>query len=142
MDCCCLNRPFDDTSHSIVRAESTAVRSILLAISEQHWILVSGTVLRYEILQNPSEERRRRVLSLEGLSTEWIALDPEIEARGRELHSSGIAATDALHLASAEKARVDIFLTTDYKLLRAANRHSFPFQAMNPLDFQAGGVKP
>ena len=109
MDYCCLNRPFDDASHPTVRAESTAVRSILLAISEQHWLLVSGTVLRYEILQNPSEERRRRVLSLEGLSTEWIALDPDREARGGELHKSGIAAIDALHLASAEKARVDIF---------------------------------
>jgi predicted nucleic acid-binding protein len=46
-----------------------------------------------------------------------------MEQRGIELKMLGFGAFDALHLASAEDAEVDVFLTTDDGLLRRAGRH-------------------
>ena len=43
-------------------------------------------------------------------------------ARARELMAAGFGAFDALHLASAESGGVDVFLTTDDRLLRTARR--------------------
>jgi len=42
--------------------------------------------------------------------------------RGQQLEQLGFRAFDALHLACAEKARADVFLTTDDRLLRRASR--------------------
>ena len=42
---------------------------------------------------------------------------------GAELEEWNIRPLDALHLASAESARADFFLTTDDNLLRRASRH-------------------
>ena len=139
MDCSCLNRPFDDMSHPTVRSEAVAIRSAMLAIFEQHWTLVSGDVLHYEIRQNPSPDRQRAVFNLEAWHSEWVAFDSELEQRATEVQEVGIDPMDALHLASAEKAKVDIFLSTDYKLLKAARRLKLSFRVMNPVDFQAGG---
>ncbi len=43
-------------------------------------------------------------------------------ARGQELETLGFKWFDALHLACAESSEVDVFLTTDNRLLRRANR--------------------
>jgi hypothetical protein len=42
--------------------------------------------------------------------------------RGETLERAGFADFDALHLACAERAGVDVFLTTDDRLLKRANR--------------------
>ena len=42
--------------------------------------------------------------------------------RGQELEVFGFKWFDALHLACAESSKVDIFLTTDDRLIRRANR--------------------
>jgi len=51
-------------------------------------------------------------------------LTPAIETRAAELERLGFHAFDALHLACAEAAAADVFLTTDDRLLRAAKRHA------------------
>ena len=44
---------------------------------------------------------------------------------------------DALHLASAEAGRVDIFLTTDMSLLRNCGKLRLALRAMNPVSHLA-----
>jgi predicted nucleic acid-binding protein len=47
-----------------------------------------------------------------------------IITRASKLEAVGFGAYDALHLACAEHAKVDVFLTTDDNLLRLANESS------------------
>ena len=46
-----------------------------------------------------------------------------MSARALELERLGFAGIDALHLACAESAKADVFITTDDQLQRVANRH-------------------
>ena len=57
------------------------------------------------------------------VASSHVPLSASIERRALELEKWGIAPLDALHLASAEGAEVDCFLTTDDHLLRLATRH-------------------
>jgi predicted nucleic acid-binding protein len=55
--------------------------------------------------------------------------------RARELRALGFRAFDALHLACAESAEIDLLLTTDDRLIRRAARVSnqLGVRVMNPL---------
>ena len=53
---------------------------------------------------------------------ESVPLTDPVKQRAEELQTKGFGAMDALHLASAEAARVDTFLTTGDRLLRLARR--------------------
>lgn len=56
-------------------------------------------------------------------------------ARAQQLEERGISAFDALHVACAEGAGVDIFLTTDDQLLHRLTEQSgeLSIRALNPL---------
>jgi len=60
-----------------------------------------------------------------------------IETRANEFSGFGIIGFDALHLASAEYAKVDRFLTTDKKLISKSNRLNLDFKVMNPIAYIA-----
>jgi predicted nucleic acid-binding protein len=57
--------------------------------------------------------------------------------RAEQLEGMGFREFDALHLASAEGAGVDIFLSTDDQLLRVASRVSnrLRLRVLNPLSW-------
>lgn len=135
LDACSLNRPFDDQTQEAVRLEAVAVQSILEECAGTSLRLVSGSVLRRELLRNPDADRRDAVLDMEALHREWIPLDSGIMERAAEFRTAGITSEDALHLATAEKAGVDYFLTTDYVLLRKASRLNLACAVLNPRDF-------
>ena len=123
LDVCCWNRPFDDQSQNRVRLEAEAVLSIL-ELAEEGKLEVAGShIIDDELSQMPDDERREKVELLLTLAASHISLTPAIERRAMELHEWNIAALDALHLASAEGARADFFLTTDDALLRKARHH-------------------
>ena len=67
--------------------------------------------------------------------SEFIALDDEITRRAKEFEKYSIRPFDALHLASAEKGAADVFLTTDDKFLRRAQKLNLAFEMANPLNF-------
>ena len=65
----------------------------------------------------------------------WITVgQPEAE-RAQQLRALGVAAYDALHLACAETGQVDVFLTTDDRLLRRSEalREQLRVRVENPL---------
>ena len=51
-----------------------------------------------------------------------FASESEIRVRARQFQAAGFGPFDALHLACAEAARVDVLLTTDDGFMRKASR--------------------
>jgi predicted nucleic acid-binding protein len=132
LDVCCWNRPFDDLSQTRVRLEAEAVLGIL-DMAESHGLEVVGSnIVDDELSQMPDDERRGKVELLLLLASSHVTLTTMIEKRATELQSWNIAPLDALHLASAESASVDYFLTTDDDLLRRATRAGLKVKIENP----------
>lgn len=135
LDSCCLNRPFDDQRQPRVRLEAEAVILILEKIHKRELEWITSDVLVYELTQTKDVERRERLILLAGQSNQAVEMTEKILDRAEEIALSGFENFDSIHLASAEQAKVEIFLTTDDGLLKAANRNkrSFPFIIVNPV---------
>jgi predicted nucleic acid-binding protein len=132
LDVCCWNRPFDDQSQNRVRLEAEAVLSILELAQADEVEIISSDIIGDELSEMPDRERREKVELLLALATARTALTPAIEERAVELQKQSISSFDALHLASAESARSDYFLTTDDDLLRKAKRAGLKVKVENP----------
>jgi len=124
LDVCCLNRPFDDQTQPRIRLESEAVLLILAQCEQRQWEWVGSEVLTWEIRKTPDPERRRRVQLLASHVHRMVSVSQFEIARAKQIQALGIAAFDALHLACAESGQVDVFLTTDDRLLRKATVHA------------------
>lgn len=120
LDICCLKRPFDDQAQPRIRIETESVLG-LLGADPSRVVFVRSAAHDLENDQNPLTWRAERVWA-------WLAerplVEPEpgLEARTAELMANGFRGFDALHLACAEDAGVDIFVTCDDRLLAAARR--------------------
>jgi predicted nucleic acid-binding protein len=133
LDSCCLNRPFDDLRDDAVRMEAEAVMAIIDRCESGEWVFYASDVLFDEIDNTPDLNRKQKILILYRSATGHIDLTAEIIARAKELERFNVKAYDALHLASAEAEAVDIFLTTDRRLLNAATRSDTTINVKNPL---------
>jgi len=118
LDVCCLNRPFDDQTQDRVHLETEAILLILERCQTGKWQLVGSEVVDFEVSQIPDYDRRRKVSSLTPLIKDLVIVDAEIAERALVFEKAGIKSIDALHLACAEKAEADIFLTTDNRFLQ------------------------
>ena len=137
LDVCCLNRPFDDQRQDRIRLEAEAVLLILGRCEAGAWQWLSSAVVEEEVNNTPSSERRSRVRNMLSGAHSTVALTDAAIARAQELKAMGFRTYDALHLACAEQATVDIFLTTDDRVLRIATRHTaqLKVRVANPLDW-------
>ena len=124
LDVCCLNRPFDDQQQDRVRLEAEAVILILKRCESEEWQWVSSAVVRYEVDKIPNTERRNRINVLLRGAREVLPLSDSAVERGEELKRMGLKSYDALHVACAEQAQVEVLLTTDDRLVRAAARNA------------------
>ena len=122
LDVCCLNRPFDDQSQDRIQLEAEAILLLLRRIQSGALEWVSSEVVDHEIGLTPDAGRRARVTAVARGATHRFLLEDEDERRGAELSSLGIGAFDALHLAVAERAGVDVLLTTDERFMKRASR--------------------
>lgn len=135
LDVCCLNRPFDDWGQPRIRLEAEAVIAILDRCQTGDWLMIASTALASEIAQTPEAIRRQQVMDLLAAAKIDIAITPEHIKRGSDLQKLGFKPFDALHLACAEAAKVDAFITTDDRLLRRAITHAAQLNVdvQNPL---------
>ncbi len=135
LDACCLNRAFDDQGQPRIHMETEAISLILEKLHQREWNWVGSEMLLYEIRQNPDLERRQRVLLFASQAQQVVEISDKILRRAEELEKSGFDTYDAIHLASAERARVDVFLTTDDQILKVAVRNNklLPFLVENPV---------
>ena len=136
MDVCCLARPFDDQSQDKIRLEAEAVISVLKRCEDRaDWELTGSDVISLEISKNNDPVKKKKVLLLYESASESVEYDKNIKTRAEEFQKSGVKPFDSMHLASAESAMVDVFLTTDNKLLKAAARTDIKIRVENPLSY-------
>ncbi|HWB84105.1 MAG TPA: PIN domain-containing protein [Bryobacteraceae bacterium] len=137
LDACCLNRLTDDQTQLRIHQEAEAVELILRQMRRGTIQWISSDALVDEINRNPDVERRLENTALLALASESIEVDDVIASRAANLEIAGYGAYDALHLACAEAARVDVLLTTDDGFVRrASRRYGGPLVAvLNPLSW-------
>ena len=137
LDVCCLNRPFDDQRQDRIRLEAEAVLLILEHCETGEWQWISSAVVEEEVDNTPDSERRHRVRSMLRSAHATVALTEAGVERAREIKAMGFRTYDALHLACAEQSGVDVFLTTDDRIIRTATRHAekLKVRVANPLDW-------
>jgi predicted nucleic acid-binding protein len=135
LDACCLNRPFDDQRQARVRLEAEAISLILQKLHQREWEWIGSDVLVYELGQTEDVERKERLLLLAGQSHQVVAMTEKILTQAEKLVASNIDGYDAIHLASAENAKANVFLTTDDNMQKIANRNKkmFSFVVVNPV---------
>ena len=135
MDVCCLNRPFDDLSQDRINLEAEAVLSIISHCDKGEWTLVSSGIIEYELSKMPDIDRLEKVQTLYAVAGEHIKLSIHAEQRAVYFVQNGLTPFDGLHLALAETSGVDVFLTTDYRLLRIANKTDLKIKVANPVSW-------
>jgi hypothetical protein len=135
MDVCALNRPFDGERQERIRIEAEAVKTILLLVGTGELTAVNSGAIEFEIDRMTDSDRYAEVSLMVNSFSEYVLVGEPERHRGKVLESLGFGQMDAVHLACAEKARVDVFLTTDDGLLQKAARHakSIGVRVANPL---------
>jgi predicted nucleic acid-binding protein len=122
LDACCLNRLTDDQNHPRIREEAGAVERVFKLVRDGTVQWISSNVLADEIDKNPDLERKLGNVALLAFTSQVIEENDRIAQRAEALHRVGYGVFDALHLACAEAARVDVLLTTDDRFIRRAAR--------------------
>ena len=122
LDTCCLNRPFDDQTQERIHLEAEAVLAVLSRIEKSEWDWIGSAVLKDEIEQTPDTQKLSRVNLLLSFTQESVEINEKEIERAKELRKKGFQIFDALHIACAESAKVDVFLSTDDRLLKLAKR--------------------
>jgi predicted nucleic acid-binding protein len=117
-----LNRLTDDQNQHRIREEAAAVERVFKLVRDGTVQWISSGALAEEIDRNPDLERKLGNVALLALASEIIEGNDQIARRASELHKAGYGVFDALHLAYAEAARVDVVLTTDDSFVRKASR--------------------
>ncbi len=127
--------PFDDQRQPRVRLEAEAITLILQKLHEHEWEWIGSDILVYELEQTKEAERRSRLLALARQAHKVAEANHKILPQAENLERSGFDSYDAIHLASAEQANVNVFLTTDGSLQKVASRNKelFSFIVINPV---------
>lgn len=133
MDVCCLGRPFDDLTQGRVYLEAEAVLSIISRCESGEWNLLSSGAIDFEIAQMPDLEVQEKVNTLYSSASEHMNTTQKTIDRAKEFQAFEIKHFDSLHMALAEGANVDIFLTTDDRLIKRAHKANASVRVANPV---------
>jgi predicted nucleic acid-binding protein len=120
LDACSLQRPLDNKNQIRVALEAEVILGVLGLCEAGEAELISSEVLVFEIERTPQLSRREYGREVLAKARTFVSLTDSIEDRARTFTTAGIKPLDALHLASAEEARVDYFCTCDDRFLKKA----------------------
>jgi predicted nucleic acid-binding protein len=137
LDNCALNRPFDDQSQERIRLETEALMLVFSRLERKEWTWVGSQALEIEVKMTPDPGQRSRLQRIIDFVSVSIAIGSKEMERAHELEEAGLIGFDAVHLACAESGEVDVFLTTDDRLLKLAKRKAklLLVKIENPLDW-------
>ena len=138
LDNCCYNRPFDEQSQLKVRLETVTKLAVQLMMATGVVQYVWSKTLDYEISFNPFKKRRDAIMWWKTSASEYVETTEELILRGEQIETMGVRPKDALHLASAEKANCDFFLTTDRGILKKVKTLG-QMRILNPVQFISEG---
>ena len=85
--------------------------------------MLGSEAIDAEISLGIDAERQRKVTALAALAFNKVMVDDKIKQRAEEITRIGFKPFDALHIACAEAAQADVFLTTDDQLLSKAKKN-------------------
>ena len=134
LDNCCYNRPYDDQTQLRIRLETEAKLHVQDLMHYGAIEYVWSSVLDYEVGNGPYQEQVDDILEWKNHAVVDIALDYGLIDRGEQIMDLGVKQMDALHLACAEAAYCDWFLTTDRGILKKVTTLG-SLQVSNPIDF-------
>ena len=97
---------------------------ILKHVELDGWISVGSDAVQDEIDKDTNIDRKYQVQIYADLAQQTVTVQRELLTRASEIQGKGFQPFDALHIACAEHAGVDVFLTTDNRLIRLAMRVS------------------
>ena len=120
LDLCVYNRPFDDQHQPRIAIESLEFIFLLSKVIDGEISTINSFVLEYENNKNPYTDRRNKIIDMLKLAKEYIDYDVSVSNRAKQLETIGIMSIDALHIACAEKANANFFITCDDTLVRKA----------------------
>ncbi|MDB9460332.1 hypothetical protein [Dolichospermum circinale] len=122
-DICCLCRSLDDLQQSRVKLEAEAMLSILEQCEQKKWTLVNSDALQFELAKNSDLFKKEQLEAILSIATNYLQTNDIIESLASDLVKLGFKLYDALHLAFSQTYNLDIFLTTDDRLLRKAKKY-------------------
>ena len=131
LDTSTLNRIFDDQSQPRIFLEASAMLLIFGLIEKRIIAIVSSDVLVYENSRNPYSERQIFVTSVLRKARVIQTLNDSLAKRAQEIEVMGIQGLDALHLARAERLKVDYFVTCDERMIR---KYTGTVVVINPVE--------
>jgi predicted nucleic acid-binding protein len=122
LDTSVYNRPFDDQTQPRIWLETLAFSVILQMIENNIATLITSSVVDYENSRNPHQLRRAWVNKVTVFAADRQLVNEEIRQRAEALEQGGIKPIDALHVACAEMAKGDYFVTCDDRLINRYRR--------------------
>ena len=129
-----LNRPFDDPQVGMNKDEGSVLFDIIQLAKEGRVQLVRAAIIEVENAANGIAARKSFVDSVMHLAAVYQNLSDSIVSRAQTIvQEYRLQPLDAAHLASAEAAQVDFFITCDYTVLK---RYQGPLHMVTPLQFQ------
>jgi hypothetical protein len=135
LDTCSIQRPLDTKSHLRITLEADAVLGILSLVEANKVDLISSEVLFFEIHRNSNPIRKEYASEVISKAKKFVNMNAKIEKRSQGFVELGIHFMDAVHLASAEDARVDYFCTCDDEFLkRALQIQDLQIKVVSPVD--------
>ncbi len=128
-----LNRPFDDPEVGTNKLESEVLSLILELVKAGKADMVNSSVIEYENSLNPITERKTFVKEILRGSKVYQNVEDKTKKRAHFLtQEMMLSPIDALHLATAEQAKADIFITCDYGIIK---KYKGGMKTINPLEF-------
>ncbi|MBI2012265.1 type II toxin-antitoxin system VapC family toxin [Candidatus Daviesbacteria bacterium] len=128
-----LNRPFDDPEVGTNKLESEVLSLILELVKAGKADMVNSSVIEYENSLNPITERKTFVKEILKGSKVYQNVEDKTKKRAHFLtQEMMLSPIDALHLATAEQAKADIFITCDYGIIK---KYKGEVKTINPLEF-------
>ena len=115
---CVYNRPFDDQLQYRINTETQIFIILMSMILEGRLELVNSFALQYENSKNTKIENMLRISDILEYSKNYISYDKWILERSIQLEKYGLKGMDAIHIACAEKAKADFFITCDDGLIK------------------------
>ena len=113
----------DDIATSVrIQREAQAVETILNYCSTRQWLWFGSEVLVLEVDNTPNPSKRFNAKLRLSHLYQTVTVGSIENSRGLQLEILGFKWFDALHLACAESANVNVFLTTDDGILKRAER--------------------
>lgn len=142
LDLCVYNRPFDDQGQPRIEIETKEFMFLLGKAINKEIALINSFALEEENRKNPFITRKDKIHDILRVASEYVSYFKGLENRAKEIEKLGIMAMDALHIACAEVAKADYFITCDGVLVDKGkkNKRKLKVRLINLMDFVAKEV--